>query len=141
MFDLSDIVSLEKNKNDKIKRILEFLKDFLKIANAYFLDNDFNFYNKNKKFNYDFSHLLAKNNIFQCHNRGDLMTDYKPFAIELENNDILSFVIIKIIFNNKQYGYLILSDRITQHIWQDEEISLGVFASKMISTELELNKN
>ena len=141
MLDLSDIVSLENGINNKIKRIIEYLKDFLRIGNAYFIDNEYKFFNDhNKFFRCDFNSLLGKNNIYQCHNRGDLDETNPDFAQELLEKDILSFVVIRVTLRNSNYGYLILADRRTQHIWQDEEISLGVFSSKLISTEIEINK-
>ncbi len=140
MFDLSDIINLESNLNNKIKRTLEFLKDYLRLGGIYFLDNDYNIFGTNKSFNYDLESLLGDNNIYSCHNRGDMDIENPELAALLEQKDILSFVLIRVSLHNKNYGYLILVDRRTQHIWQDEEISFGIFASKLISTEIEFSK-
>ena len=141
MFDVSNIVNLETDFKKKIKRAVEFVKDYLRVGIVYLLDNDLNIFGENKSFEYNLKRLVPDNGIFQCNNRGDLDLEIPLLAQTLLKNNILSFVCMKVSAHKKNYGYLIIGDRLTQHIWQDEEISLGVYLSKLISSEMEKNNN
>ena len=132
--NISNICKSKSKLADKCSDLLKYIEQSIRVDHAIFIDNDFKCKELGFQFRKDLFLEFDSNGIFTCNDRLDLEKDHYETFEYLQDKSILSFIIAKVCYNNKEnFGYIMLYSRTTQHIWQDEELALTYYAQEVLS--------
>ena len=117
------VVAFEStDSNEKLlTRLNDFLVDALKISTVEFYDKD--------KF-LDIDDLFDNKNIYKINNMLEIKM-FKNTFLYAQENEILSILISKVKYQDEVLGYFVFTEKKIHRIWQDEDIALIIFISKL----------
>lgn len=124
---------------NKINQALIDAKESLKITDAFYLDNNFNILNGTSMstsmvdlsdFNADT--LLEEDMIYTCNNPRDIARASQKLLEFCNEIKILSILICKIKVYGKDFGYIVLGESRIERIWQEDDLTLAVYLSKLV---------
>ena len=139
MYNIGNIVDSYPHAGKSVVEVLNYINSILNNSNIMYIDNNFRIYRNGKLIfdvkavlNLNVEALLDEYGFFECNNLNHL----KNASIDLYNlcveNDILSILISRVSVKGKNYGYLILTDDVTERIWQDEDKALTLYVCKLL---------
>ena len=132
---VSDIFKVEKLGPLRLNHVLKYAEKALAVDDAMFIDIDYYQKDINAKFPKDLFSQFDTNGIYACNDRTVLESNKEIFEV-LSDTGILSFVIAKVQYKKEKiFGYIMLSSKHTQHIWQDEELAFVYYIAQMFSIE------
>lgn len=117
------IVAMENSSDEKqmFDKLNNYLVDALKISTV-------EFYDKNKF--KDIADLFDNKNLYKSNDMLEIKMFKETYLYAVEN-DILSMLISKIVFNGEVEGYIVFTEKKIHRIWQDEDCALILFISKL----------
>lgn len=124
IYEIEAIMEMEDDKDYMINLIDKYLIRNLRITS-------FNYFDIDEIDNIDY--LLNEKEFFSCSDTKTI--DNKAIKLKeyCEKNAILSILISKISYKGKDIGYIMFNEKNIQRIWQDTDISLLMFISKLFT--------
>lgn len=123
----------------KIKNMLDFIQESLQISEASMLFSDKTFINSGLSYDYNindecldvFKELTKENDIFVPKEIHEI-NETKKVVNFIKDKKIVTFIVSRITFGNKIFGYLILFEGKITRIWQEKEVALLLYMNKII---------
>lgn len=143
LFNINSIFEDNDEFDMKMKEVTKYLSDTLKLDNIFYIDKYNNLYDtinmEIKGSNIDISNVKYNNELHKTDYRGEV--DKMNFGPILKDYSIASTLTTRIRYKDNMFGYLIFAQKRTAKIWENDQISILMYLSKMITLELLLKEN
>jgi len=140
LFNLSALFDKDCPINEKIISVIDYIKKLLKITAVYLFDENGSCFFGDDYNVGDLSAFIDENDMAAYNNINEIYGNDKKFDKFIEDYNLFSVLIGRIMFKGKCYGYIIFSDSAVQRIWQNEDMALMYFTIKLIGSEIVFNK-
>ena len=140
LFNLSALFDKDCPINEKIISVIDYIKKLLKITAVYLFDENGSCFFGDDYNVGDLSSFIDENDMAAYNNINEIYGNDKKFDKFIDDYNLFSVLIGRIMFKGKCYGYIIFSDSAVQRIWQNEDMALMYFTIKLIGSEIVFNK-
>ena len=137
------IFDIYKTREEKVKNLIDFLYSEFHVSECYFLF-------PNAKYFCNYFPTLKTTGLdfiphFELLLNGDIifydtpLKKYKEKDLSLDkyvnDNNIHSVIISKVKLGNYQYGYIVLTEKTISRVWQENEVSVVMYAASLLESE------